>query len=133
MRFYRQHPIVLLFALIETGVIATLGVVLTLVFQQFLFLVLILLAALLATRRYLVWSTLSVYVEGRQVTIRTLDGFVVNERVVSLNAPGGLRLRQNLSGILFDYGMLRIELFGSPVQIRYIAPFSALRQQIDHH
>jgi hypothetical protein len=110
-----------------------LGVGLALMFSQPLFFALVPLALLLALWRIVGWMTFSIRVEGRQVTLRRLDGFVINERIVSLNAPGGLRLRQNVSGWMLDYGSIRIEVFGSPVYIRYIAPFSMLKSQIDHH
>jgi hypothetical protein len=131
MHHYRQHPIVLLGALAECLLLAGLGLGLALMFGQPLLLLLIPLALLLAIWRFVRWATFSVRVEGRQVTLHTLNGFVVNERVVSLGAPGGLRLRQNVSGWMFDYGLLRIDVFGTPVQIGYIAPFSALKRQID--
>jgi hypothetical protein len=131
MRYYRQHPIILLSALIEGLLLAGLGVGLALLFRQLLFLLLLVLGLLLALWRCIAWVTFSIRIEGRQVTMRTLNGFVVNERIVSLNAPGGIRLRQNLSGWMFDYGLMRIEVFGTPVQVRYIAPFSTLKRQIE--
>lgn len=133
MHYYRQHPIVLAGAMAECLLLAMLGVGLALMFSQPLFFVLVPLALLLALWRIIGWMTFSIRVEGRQVTLRMLDGFVINERIVSLNAPGGLRLRQNVSGWMLDYGSIRIEVFGSPVYIRYIAPFSMLKSQIDHH
>ncbi len=131
MPHYRQHPIVLIGALIECLLLAGLGVGIALLFGQLLWLALVAIAIVLAFWRFVAWSSFSVRIEGGQVTLRSLNGFVVNERTVSLSAPGGLRTRQNVSGWLFDYGLLTIEVFGTPVQLRYIAPFSALRQQID--
>lgn len=131
MHHYRQHPIVLIAGLFECVLLAGLGAGITLLFGQSLWLLLAVPAAVLAFWRCFAWSTFSVRIEGRQVTLRSLNGFVVNERTVSLSAPGGLRTRQNVSGWMFDYGLLTIEVFGTPVQLRYIAPFSALKRQID--
>lgn len=131
MRHYRQHPIVLANSLIECLFLAGLGVGLALLFSWGWFLALEPIALLLALWRFVAWMTFSMRIENRQVTLRSLNGFVVNERVVSLNAPGGIRLRQNVSGFLMDYGQIRIEVFGTPVQIRHIAPFSSLKRQID--
>lgn len=131
MRHYRQHPVVLVGPLFECLLLAGLGVGLTLMFSQPWFLALAPLAIGLAVWRFVFWMTFSVRIEGRQVTLRFLSGFVVNERIVSLNAPGGIRLRQNVGGFLMDYGQIRIEVFGTPLLIRYIAPFSSLKRQID--
>ena len=122
----------LLGALAECLLLAGLGLGLALMFGQPLLLLLLPVAFVLAIWRLVRWATFSIRIEGRQVTLHTLNGFVVDERVVSLGAPGGLRLHQNLSGWMFDYGRLRIEVFGPPVQIGYITPpFSALKRQID--
>jgi len=131
MQYYRQHPIVLIAALFECLLLGGLGIGLALLFGQPLFLLSIVVASLLALWRFIAWTTFSVRIEGRQVTLRSLNGFVVNERIVSLNAPGGIRTRQNVSGWMFDYGRVTIRVFGTPVQLGYIAPFSMLKRQID--
>jgi hypothetical protein len=131
MRHYRQHPIVLISALIECLVLGGFGLGLTLLYGYPLFLALLALAFVIASWRTLQWATFSLRVEGRQVTLRNLHGFVVTERVVSLSGGGGLRLRQNVSGYFLDYGQLRIDVFGEPVQVRYLTPFSSLKRQID--
>lgn len=131
MRYYRQHPIILLGGLLESLLLGGAGMGLALLFGQPWFLALLPVALVLAIWRVLQWATFSVRVEGRQVTLRTLQGFHINEKAISLNAPGSIRLRQNILGYLLDFGGIRIEVAGSPVKIQYIAPFHAVIRQID--
>ena len=131
MRYYRQHFIALMGPVLESFAIAGLGLGMALLLDQIILLVLIAPAVLFAFWQAIRWNAFSVHIEGRQVTIRNFNGFVIKERIVSLNAPGGIRLRQNLAGWLFNYGTLRIEVFGEAVQIYYITPFRSLQRQID--
>jgi hypothetical protein len=131
MRHYRQHPIALLRSLLASLALSGLGLGLVRLMDQPLPLILVLLALLLAILRVVRWAAFVVRIERRQVMLRRYSGFVVTEQVIPLLTPGGLRLRQNLLGWLFDYGLIRIETLGTPVQIQYIAPFSSLKRQIE--
>jgi hypothetical protein len=130
MRYYRQHPVVLVAALLECLLLGLLGMVLTLRFGQKLFLSLVVLAVLSAVWRGLNWVVFSLRLKGQKIALRSLRGLIVRERVISYTIDG-LRMQQNVPGYLLDYGDLQIETCDEPVRILYIAGFSSLRQQID--
>ena len=131
MRYYRQHPIILFGALLESVLLASIGITITLFFAIPLALLLIVLALVIALWRVAQWATFSLRVDGHLVTLRSLRGFVIDEQRVSISSLGDVRLRQGLSGYFLDYGFLRIETLHNHIQVRYLAPFSSLRHQIE--
>src|ERR1044071_5841877 len=108
MSHYRQHLIILILALVESLLVAAVGIGVALSLKQPFFFGLGP-ALPLAIWRYMQWSVLRVGIKQQQVTIRSLKGFGIDDLVVPIRTRAGVRLRQNLVGYFLDYGILHIE------------------------
>ena len=128
---YRQHPITLLWLACGCVVFGGIAAWLAVVSEEPMLFIGTGCAVLVLGIRVVKWRGDCILIEKGQVIVRSWGLFVSHEQVVSTHALGGVKLRQNMAGWLWNYGTLRIEVFGPPVHIPYLYPFDQLRHAID--